>query len=301
MPIVLSWLARSLPGSVMSRPDRSGWLYAAATIAIWSGFVLTARIAGKSPLTHWDLTALRFGTAAPVLFLLWWFWQRVPLVTGRMLTLALVGGIAYALMAYAGFRYAPTAHGALLLSGILPFTMAVAAWLVLKEVPTRQRQRGLLLIGLGVVCLASEHLQWNPRVLFGDLLFVSASFAWAVYSALIKRWAIPPWHTTIGVALVAGLLYLPVYGLFLPHGLGAAPLGTIVFQSVYQGLLVVIVAMVLYLQAMARLGPARLATVMALVPPLAGIGGSLLLAEPLTTVLVAGLLLVSAGAWLGSR
>lgn len=285
----------------MSRPDRSGWLYAAATIAIWSGFVLTARIAGKSPLTHWDLTALRFGVAAPVLLLLWWRWQRVPLFTLRMLVLAGVGGNAYALMAYAGFRYAPTAHGALLLSGILPFTMAVAAWAVLGERPTRQRRRGLVLIGLGVAALASEHLVWNPRVLFGDLLFVGGSLAWAVYSALIKRWAIPPWHTTIGVALVAGLLYLPVYALWLPHGLGAAPLGAVVFQGIYQGLIVVIVAMVLYLQAMVRLGPARLGTLMALVPPIAGIGGSLLLGEPLTAVLVAGLLLVSAGAWVGAR
>ena len=43
---------------------RRGYFYAALTVAVWSGFILVSRLGGKSPLTGWDVTALRFGTAA---------------------------------------------------------------------------------------------------------------------------------------------------------------------------------------------------------------------------------------------
>ena len=50
---------------------RRGYLYAALTVAVWSGFILVSRLGGKSPLTGWDVTALRFGTAALVLLPVW--------------------------------------------------------------------------------------------------------------------------------------------------------------------------------------------------------------------------------------
>lgn len=282
--------------------ERTGYLYALLTVAIWAGFVLVSRMAGTSPMSVWDITALRFGTAALVLFPAWLFWRRVPLFTLRMLALALIGGVGYAFCVYAGLHFAPAAHGALLLSGLLPFTMALCVWLVLGESPSRALRRGLLLIALGVGFLAFDTFVLHAgalhgtRVWLGDLLLVSGSLCWALYSALIRRWHVGPWETTIGVALVAALIYLPVYLLFLPHTLDRVSAGAIALQAVYQGIFVVIVAMVLYLQAMQRLGPARVGAFMAVVPAVAGIGASLVLGEPLSGWLVAGLLLSSAGA-----
>ena len=37
------------------------------TLSVWASFILISRLAGKSVLTPWDTTALRFGTAAVVL------------------------------------------------------------------------------------------------------------------------------------------------------------------------------------------------------------------------------------------
>ncbi|MFZ5722218.1 MAG: DMT family transporter [Pseudomonadota bacterium] len=287
--------------------SRSGYVYAALTVVIWAGFVLVTRIAGTGSLAAWDIAALRFGTAALVLFPAWLFWKRVPLFTMRMFALALIGGVAYALLVYAGFRYAPAAHGALLVSGLLPFTMALCVWVVLGQSPSRTLRQGLLLIALGVGFLAFDTF-WRhggdvrgTQVWFGDLLLVGSSLCWALYSSLIRRWNIGPWETTIGSALLATLIYLPVYVFFLPHALDGAGRGEILLQAVYQGLFVVIVAMVLYLQAMQRLGPARLGALMAVVPAFAGIGSSLALDEPLTGWLVAGLLLTSLGAWASVR
>jgi drug/metabolite transporter (DMT)-like permease len=75
----------------------------------------------------------------------------------------------------------------------------------------------------------------------------------------------------------------------------------VLLQGFYHGVLVAIVAMVLYMQALARLGPMRLGTVMATVPAIAGVGATLVLGEPFSLWLVAGLVLTSLGAWLGTR
>lgn len=291
----------------LSRRERAGYIYAALTATIWAGFVLVSRIGGTGPLNAWDITALRFGTAALLLLPAWLWWRRVPLLNGRMVALALIGGIAYAAFVYAGFRYAPAAHGALLVSGLLPFTMALCVWLVLHERPHGGMTLGLLLIAAGVSLLAFDTFAHHStelrgsHVWLGDAFLVAGSLCWALYSVLIKRWQIAPWDTTIGVALMAGALYLPVYVLLLPKNIGHADAATIALQAVYQGVLVVIVAMMLYLQAMARLGPARLGAFMAMVPAVAGIGVSLALGEPLTAWLIGGLLLTSAGAWASAR
>lgn len=288
---------------VLRSRERIGYFYAFLTMLIWAGFVLVTRIAGTGALAAPDMAALRIGTAALVLLPAWLFWKRVPLFNLRLLALALVGAIAYSLLVYAAFHYAPAAHGALLVSGLLPFTMAICVWLVLREVPSPALRRGLALIALGVALLAFDTFARHgadlrdSQVWLGDALLVASSFCWALYSVLVRRWNVGPWDAAIGGTLLAAMLYLPVYLLFLPHTLADAPLRDIVLQALYQGLLVAVVAMVLYLQAMQRLGPARLGALMAVVPAMAGIGSSLVLDEPLSGWLVAGLLLTSVGAW----
>ncbi|MDP2229218.1 MAG: DMT family transporter [Moraxellaceae bacterium] len=287
--------------SVASSPARSGYLYAAACVLIWSGFVLISRVAGKTPLNGFDLTALRFGTAAVLLLPVWWRWARVPLFTPQMLVLVATGGIGYALLVYSSFRFAPAAHGAVLLSGLLPFFVTAVAWWRLKEAPRQSLWQALVCIALGVGALGWHSLKDLSQTWPGDLMMVGASFLWALYTILVKQSGFTPWQTTTGVALLSALIYLPVYALLLPKGITAVPLHDVLVQAFYQGVLVVILAMLLYMQAMVRLGPTRLGAVMATVPAVAGISATLILGEPFTAFLVAGLVLTSAGAWLGSR
>ena len=76
------------------------------------------------------------------------------------------------------------------------------------------------------------------------------------------------------------------------RSLDTVPLSMLVLQGLYQGLGPTIIAMILFLRAVAILGAERVGALVALVP---------VLNEPLTGWLVAGLLLVSGGAWLASR
>ena len=138
----------------------------------------------------------------------------------RLWTLAAIGGVLYGVVVYTAFKYAPAAHGAILLPGMQPFLVTALLWLALGERPTRSRLIGLAGIALGVLCVALPLLQTGDwRTLPGDALMLVASLTWAVYSVLVRQWAFSPWVLTRFVALGSALLYLPVYALWLPKGL----------------------------------------------------------------------------------
>ncbi|HJW26406.1 MAG TPA: DMT family transporter [Rhodocyclaceae bacterium] len=282
---------------------RTGYLAALGTVAIWTGFILVSRLGGKSALTPYDVLALRLGTAALLLAL---FAGRLPAAAWRDLrlwALAALGGVGYGVLVYSGFKSVPAAHGAILLPGLQPFMIAIAAWFIVGERPSPARTAGYAAIagGIGLTAVPVISGQWSPAMLAGDGLILASSAVWAVFSVLAKRWRFDPWLLTRFVAIGSAVLFLPVYFAALPKALDAAPWSTILFQGLYQGIGPTILAMVLYLKAVESLGPARVGALIGLVPVLAGLAAVPLLAEPLTLWLACGLLAVSLGAYLASR
>jgi drug/metabolite transporter (DMT)-like permease len=281
-----------------------GYLAALATVVIWAGFILLSRLGGKTGLTSWDIIALRLGTGSLILLPFCW---NIPLKTWlqpRLWLMAATGGLAFLVLVYAGFKHAPAAHGAILLPGMQPFLVTALAWVLMKAVPSRKRLLSLIPIALGVVCVAMPQFlgaHQGPSTLLGDGLLLGASVAWASYSVLVKKWAFEPWLLTRVVAVSSALVYLPVYALALPKGLDTVPMSMLVVQGLYQGIGPTIVAMVLFLRAVAILGAERTGALVALVPVIAGLGAVPLLDEPLTGWLLAGLALVSLGAYASSR
>ncbi|MEZ7912861.1 MAG: DMT family transporter [Propionivibrio sp.] len=287
--------------------DRSlllrGYLAAAATLVMWTGFSLFSRYAGKSVLTPYDVFALRLSVAALVLlpfaprFLGQGAWRDQ-----RLWLLASLGSLLYCLVVYTGFRYAPAAHGAILLSGMQPFLISAIVLAVDGIRPNRMRTLGLIGIATGIACAAVPYFNvWSPEVVFGDLLIFSGSVLWAIYSVLAKRWGYSPWTLTSAVALIPAVLYLPIYALFLPKALAEAPLALIVTQGLYQGIVATILAMLAYLKAISILGTERAAVFLALVPITTGLAAVPLLGEALTGWLLSGLVFVSLGSFVASR
>ena len=174
----------------------------AATLVMWTGFSLFSRYAGKSVLTPYDVFALRLSVAALVLlpfaprFLGQGAWRDQ-----RLWLLASLGSLLYCLVVYTGFRYAPAAHGAILLSGMQPFLISAIVLAVDGIRPNRMRSLGLIGIATGIACAAVPYFNvWSPEVVFGDLLIFSGSVLWAIYSVLAKRWGYSPWTLTSAVA-----------------------------------------------------------------------------------------------------
>ena len=281
-----------------------GYVAALATVVIWAGFILLSRLGGKTGLTSWDIIALRLGTGSLILLP---FCRNIPRQTWlapKLWLMAGTGGLAFLVLVYAGFKLAPAAHGAILLPGMQPFLVTALAWCIMGAVPHRQRLLSLIPIALGVACVAmpqflGEH--HGPSTWLGDLLLLGSSVAWASYSVLVKKWAFEPWLLTRVVAVGSALVYLPIYLLALPKGLDTVSTSMLVVQALYQGIGPTIVAMLLFLRAVAILGAERTGALVALVPVMAGLGAVPLLDEPLTGWLLAGLALVSLGAYASSR
>lgn len=279
-----------------------GYLAAAGTLIVWTAFVLVSRLGGKSALTPFDVLALRLIVAGLVLLP---FAASLPAGAWRdrrLWFLSLLGGMIYCLICYGAYKFAPAAHGAILLSGTQPFLVAVIVWLIAGTRPTRLRLVGLAGIAAGVACAAVPHfMSWQPQTLVGDLLMVVSSVIWAWYTVLAQRWGFGPWVLTRAVALFSALVYLPLYTLFLPKALAATPWSMIVLQGAFQGIGATILAMLLYLKAIACLGAERTTALLAMVPVVAGFAAVPLLDEALTVWLVCGLLFVSCGAFVASR
>lgn len=282
---------------------RTGLIAALITLCIWSGFILVSRHGGKGILTGWDVTALRFGVGALIALV---FLSRVTLPPLKVIALfSIFGGVGYAIAVYAAFRMAPAAHAAVLLPGALPFATAIIAWLWLKIVPTRQQRIALLLVFIGIFLTAADTFTHGTHLthlqLLGDLLFLCGSATWAVFTLLLRRYPTQPLTAAVTTTLGSAVLYLPIWWLFLPSTLAQAPVTEIAMQALYQGVLVVFIAMMLYTLAVRHLGGQTVALIMALVPGLSAVAAVPILGEPLSLLTLAGLAAVTTGAIFGAR
>lgn len=284
-------------------------MLAAITILIWAGFVVVSRIAGKSALTAFDVTALRIGTAALVLSP-WWVPRLLQPALRQLrwyqsLLFAALAGMGYPLLAYGGFVYAPASHGAVLISGTMPFFTTLFAFFLLGERAARTRLLGLSLIAAGVMAMFSSHFtgitsNTTAQVMLGDLMFIAASAVWALFGILLKRWKVRAFNVTLGVVAYSAMAYLPVYALFLPKQLDQASIEQIALQAIFQGVIVVCVAMWTYAKAAELIGPSKLAILTSLVPATATLMAIPLLGESLTATAALGVALTSMGALMGA-
>lgn len=302
-------------------PRRAFWIgagCAATVLLIWTSFILVARSSASRSLGPLDIAWLRFAFSGLVaLPWLVWRWPRFVAAMGgtrrlairRACALAATAGFGYCALAYSGFFFAPVAHAAVLLPGLLPLWTALLAWWVLSEPLGRGRKLGLGLIACGGLLVGSGSLKQafdGSSVWIGDLMFIAASLIWALYGVLCRRWRVGALDATLGIAVVCLLLAVPPYLLgavlgWWPSRLFQAPVAELLFQAVYQGGLAMLVAGLAYTQVLQTFGPVRTTMLTALVPPLAALGAVPLLGEPLGWTALGGLLCVALGLFVGLR
>lgn len=284
----------------------AGYAYAVAVVLLWSGFSLSGRHAALSTgvrLTPWDLGALRYSISFVIAAVAWLAGYGRGLPWRRGLATAVLAGLCFPLPAYVGFTFAPAAHGAVILSGTLPFLVAIGMWATSGAHWSRMRLLSLLVLLAGILLLGIEAYVRGarPGAWRGDLLFVVSAVAWAAYTIVARRWGATPWQAVVSVGLWCGALYLPIWLLALPSALGQAPAGEVIYQAVFQGFLATVVSLMLFTRALDLLGPARLTMITALVPGIAGVLSVPLLGERVGVLELLGLGLVSVAVALGVR
>lgn len=284
-------------------PDHTKGLIAAGIVVLcWSGFNIVSRFGSTGALTPFDIAALRFAVSG--LLALPFFLRMVPVAEyPRYFVLAMVAGVGYSLLAYSGFAYAPTAHAGVFINGGIPFWTVI---LVAATAGFQLSRRVLLALGVtsaGLLLIAGRSLSeiGNSDVWIGDALFLSAALLWAIFGMLGRHWKVPPRSAIVGIAVISLVVYMPVYALWLPKNIAAAPMGEIMLQAVYQGVIAALIAGAMYTYACQTIGVYRASMTLAVVPGASAFGAWLLLGEPLGVMAIAGLALVTVGAVLSAR
>lgn len=282
----------------------TGTLWGLFAILIWSGWMVVTRLdILSSGLNLYDITAIRFATAALVLApvaLRHGILARSVGLPGTLL-LAAGSGAPYALIAGLGLTFAPASHAGPLMPGVMPLFAAALSVLFLGEHIARSRVLGLCLIPFGVALVAGLTLvEATGTVWVGDLLFITAAFFWASYTVTLRRSGLAALQGAALVATWSALLYLPVYLLLLPKQIGTAAWPAIAQQVVVQGILTSVVSLIAFNRAVAILGASRTAVLASLVPALAALLAVPVLGEVPRWPEIAGIGLVTLGVLLGS-
>lgn len=283
--------------------QRTNWgpgvLYGLAVALIWSSWSVATRFAVTTRLGPYDVTFLRFAVSA--LFLLPILTRQAAGIAkagiGNALAMVAGAGVPFMLLASIGMRFAPASHVATLMIGAMPIWVAVLSGLLFGERFTRRQLAGMCAVAAGVLCIGGYALlsdreagQWR-----GDLLFLLAGLCFACFTVAQRRSGLDPWQATALVNVSSAVLYTPVYFLWLEPGIfsvGPLELGV---QVMAQGILVAILGMYCYAQAVQRLGAPRAAMFGALAPALAVAIGMLVLNEVPAGLTLAGIGMVMAG------
>ena len=277
----------------------AGLVLAALSAALFSGFTLASRLGLSSSLRLPDLAALRFGIGGTLLLPLLLRTGLRGLGPRRAATLALLGGLGFALLAYAGFSLAPAAHGAVLLHGTIP----LFTWSIQRATAGRIRgSLGIAAIALGIALMAWDSLAAaQARQLLGDGFLLLASLSWSSYGILSRRWGVPPAQGAATVAVLSMAAFLPVY-LLLP-GKAILLLGArqLLLQAAVQGVLIGAVSIFVYTRAVAALGAAQAALFTAAVPCITAVAAIPLLSEVPSGLGWAGVAAVTLGMVLAMR
>ncbi|HEY3613863.1 MAG TPA: DMT family transporter [Gaiellales bacterium] len=188
-----------------------------------------------------------------------------------------------------------------LLNATVPLFVALLAPAVGQAEPMGGRRALGLVIGFaGVACIVGIDLGDNRNLLLGAACLTLSSLGYALGNLTGKRYLsdVPPLAIVAGLLATAAVLTAPLALAGLPsHAPGLRPVAAVLaLGAAGTGL-----AYLLYYGVMLRIGPARTSLVAYLIPLFAIAYGVVLLHEPLTAGLAAGMPLVLAGCWLAGR
>jgi len=280
----------------------NGYLAAAVAVLIWAAYPVATRAAVTGAFAPQDLVALRFGISAllfvPYLATQWRHIRRVDWFRGVPLTLFHGAGMAG--LAIAGMQLAPANHAAALGPGASPAWVALLGFVVFAQRPSPRAVAGAVLCLTGVLLLTFwSAAERSLSVLAGDAMFLGASALAAMYVLQLRRWGIGAMQGAALVSLYSALLVFPCY-LCLPETLARVTPAELLWQVLWQGVLIGCIAVIALNHAIARLGAGRSSALVATVPVLTAALGLLFLGEAPTAAEMSALLAISAGVSIGA-
>lgn len=271
-------------------------------VFVWSGYFLSLRAGAVTPISTYEIALLRFGLPGlillPVFIRNWQQIRRVPVI--YLLGMLIGGGLPFFWLGAMGMQLGQVAEGSTLIPGVAPLFVTMMAVLIFNQPLSGWRLAGLILIFSGVIAFVANSVAGNTHV-SAIVLFLSASFFWALFALSIRQCGLSPLVAASTVAvptgsvlLLAGLIMQPVLGWFqltLEQQLG---------QLVAQGLGAGLASGLLFAFAISRLGAEVTSAIGSLTPVAASVIAYLWFGEEVTLMIIGGITLISLGVVLAS-
>ena len=246
-----------------------GVVWGSLSLAILSGWFVVTRLGLRHDLRVWDITALRFGEGAVLL--------TPALIVGplrlrlrvwsRGIVLAALWGAPFILLVGMGLQATSATLTSSVTPALMPVFAGIVAWTFLGERPRGRQLFGFGLIAAGLLALVYGYIRTQGRLdISGAAALVMAAVMWALYTLRLHRTGLTSLQAAALICFWSAILYLPLYfgtGLSnLTHATG----GELLFQSIYQGIMMSVVASFAFNRAVVLLGPRAAAPIVALVP-----------------------------------
>ncbi len=188
----------------------------------------------------------------------------------QLLLLAILGISTYNSILYFS-AYTTTAINMTLVAATLPLTTILLAWLILKETPSQFQVWGVALSLLGLLIIigkgsleAITSISFNP----GDILMITATICWAMYTVLYRKWQIklhPIALITVLIAIgIPTILPFYIWELWEKGGIDYYPHLSVMF--IYIAIFPSILAFLFWNKGIMVIGPSVTSLFMYLVP-----------------------------------
>jgi drug/metabolite transporter (DMT)-like permease len=263
-------------------------------VLIWSGWIIVSSWGVHQTLTAWDISFLRFTSAALVTLplLLRKRHQLRTIFNWRTLVCGLGCGFPYTMLSFIGLEHSPASNAGVVVNGLMPILVACFSFALLKQRIARAKLLGITLIavanGLILVDGGFHHF-------VGMLYFLLAALCLASYAVFMRLWNIPTDVMIVSVPWTNAILFLPIWLFLAPSTLHHAGAPEIVLQVLFQGVLVSVVALYLMTYAIHALGSVTASTFMGLVPVVAAGLAFFILHEPVSALTAIAVITCSAG------
>lgn len=285
-------------------PLNCGYLAMFVVLLIWSGFSLTVRTVGTSPLTIADVALIRF--SVPLILLTPWFFKHFTVIKKVRISdflFILLGGIPFLFLASLGAKIVPTAYVATILTGTPPFFVAILSMVFYGKVITKKRLLMLSLILIGVVTMvAGSAEQLSAQMITGIGFLLCASLVWSTYTLGLKRAGL----NAVTVAIIVSYFSFFIMLFLVLSDTVSSNWGRFSLQEampflLVQGLGVGIVATIGFSYAVSQLGSVKSSIIGSLSPGLTTLLAVPIFDEPLSIAILCGITLTITGVILSSR
>jgi drug/metabolite transporter (DMT)-like permease len=274
---------------------------AAAATGVQVGAAITATRFVAADISPASLAFLRYLIGVLCLVVPVMLAPRVRFARGDLVPIALLGigqfGVLIALLNY-GLKSVPAGRGALIFA-TFPFLTLLFAAVRGDERVTLRKVLGIFATLFGVfLALGDKALVGGANHWIGELAIVGAAATGAICSVLyrpyLRRYPTLP-VSAFAMAAAAAALLIPagIDDLFVaPLHLSATGWAAIVFIGVSSGAFYMV-----WLWALKNIAATRVTVFLSLSPITATLAGVMLLGEPVTAGMIAGVACVAAGLW----